>query len=138
MMRRYLRLLMFISIGLMASLNMAFAQEAVKVTAVGEKKYQEYSLAISKPLLEDAKRHSEKSCGLLFQNPKKRMFKDLEESIYENIDDFVIEAAVQQKKMMLVPNLQGGDFCQMWMLLTPFSSTIPKQAIRRRGCQPRE
>ena len=27
----------------------------------------------------------------------KRMFKDLEDSIYENVDDFVLEAAVQQK-----------------------------------------
>lgn len=52
MLGRYLKLLsaLFISVGLMASLNMANAQEAVKVTAVGEKKYQEYS-SISKPLL---------------------------------------------------------------------------------------
>lgn len=100
MMGRYLRLLsaLFISVGLMASLNMASAQEAVKVTAVGEKKYQEYSSYIEASALEDAKRQAVKKVAASFPKSKKRMFKDLEESIYENIDDFVIEAAVQQKK----------------------------------------
>lgn len=80
------------------SSSVAFAQEAVKVTAVGEKKYTNYSSYIEESAVEDAKRQAIKKVAASFPKSKKRMFKDLEESIYENIDDFVIESAVQQKK----------------------------------------
>lgn len=86
------------SAGIISTINVASAQEAVKVTAVGEKKYQEYSSYIEASALEDAKRQAVKKVAASFPKSKKRMFKDLEESIYENIDDFVIEAAIQQKK----------------------------------------
>ena len=97
---RYLGILiaLFALIGVINGSNVAFAQEAVKVTAVGEKKYTEYSSYIEESAVEDAKRQAIKKVAASFPKSKKRMFKDLEESIYENIDDFVIESAVQQKK----------------------------------------
>ena len=90
--------ILFILVGSLLSFSLAHAQETVKVTAVGEKKYQEYSSYIEASALEDAKRKAIKKVAASFPKSKKRMFKDLEESIYENVDDFVLEAAVQQKK----------------------------------------
>jgi hypothetical protein len=99
-MGRYLGILfaLFVLIGPIDGTSGAFAQEAVKITAVGEKKYTEYSSYIEESAVEDAKRQAIKKVAASFPKSKKRMFKDLEESIYENIDDFVIESAVQQKK----------------------------------------
>ena len=87
-----------IAFALLAAASLSHAQEAVKVTAVGQKKYTEYSAYIEASALEDAKRQAIKKVAASFPKSKKRMFKDLEESIYENVDDFVLETAVQQKK----------------------------------------
>lgn len=99
-MRSFLGILtaLFLSTSVIVGTGVAFAQAAVKVTAVGEKKYTEYSSYIEESAVEDAKRQAIKKVAASFPKSKKRMFKDLEESIYENIDDFVIESAVQQKK----------------------------------------
>ena len=72
MLGKYLKLLsaLIFSVGLMGGLNVVSAQEAVKVTAVGEKKYQEYSSYIEASALEDAKRQAVKKLPPLFQNLK--------------------------------------------------------------------
>lgn len=100
MLNKFMKLssILFVVIGSLLSFSSAYAQETVKVTAVGEKKYQEYSSYIEASALEDAKRKAIKKVAASFPKSKKRMFKDLEDSIYENVDDFVLEAAVQQKK----------------------------------------
>ena len=90
--------ILFVALGVLLGASLTHAQETVKVTAVGEKKYQEYSSYIEASALEDAKRKAIKKVVASFAKSKKRMFKDLEDSIYENVDDFVLEAAVQQKK----------------------------------------
>ena len=89
---RLLSAIIFLA-GIVSTINVGAPRS--KVTAVGEKR--RIFLLHRSSALEDAKRTVKKVVAS-FPKSKKRMFKDLEESIYENIDDFVIEAAIQQKK----------------------------------------
>ena len=74
----------------------AHAQETVRVTAVGSKIYTELSTYIKQSAIEDAKREALKKVAGKFPTAKKRMFKEMEESIFEAVDDFILEAAVQE------------------------------------------
>ena len=103
MMRRFLGILtaLFLSTSVIVGTSVTFAQAAVKVTAVGEKKYTEYSSYIEESAVEDAKRQAIKKVAASFPKSKKRMFKDLERHMQKQ-DDFVIESAVA-KRTMLAP-----------------------------------
>ena len=74
----------------------AHAQETVRVTAVGSKIYTELSTYIKQSAIEDAKREALKKVAGKFPTAKKRMFKEMEKSIFEAVDDFILEAAVQE------------------------------------------
>lgn len=74
------------------------AQDVVRVTAIGSKIYAQLSPYIRQSALEDARRQAVRKVAGTFPDAKKRNFKRLEDKIFQQIDDFVIESAVQETR----------------------------------------
>lgn len=74
------------------------AQETVKITAVGRVDYSSFSSDTKTQALEEAKKTALKKFAAKFPTARKSQLKSFEREFYANVNDFVIEAKIQQEK----------------------------------------